>query len=71
MKVSMSWIKLGLLVAGALCSTLGASSVVGQEWADLKMTFTYDGKAPALNPSMRAKIHCVWKMATKLLPKIW
>jgi plastocyanin len=50
MKFSMSCLKFGLLFAGAICSSLGATSAVAQEWADLKMTFVYDGKAPAPKP---------------------
>ena len=50
MKFSMSCLKFGLLFAGAICSSLGATNAVAQEWADLKMTFVYDGKAPAPKP---------------------
>jgi plastocyanin len=51
MKSSMSWLKLGLLFVGGACGSLIAtSSAMGQEWADLKMTFVYDGKAPAPKP---------------------
>ncbi len=44
MKMSSSWLVYGLLLVSGL---LSGSSLSAQEWADLKMTFVYDGKAPA------------------------
>ena len=46
----MSWLKFGLLLVTSICITLDTTNVMAQEWADLRITFVYDGEAPEPQP---------------------
>jgi len=48
MKKQLNWLACGVMWVGGLVafSNLLAAPVSAQQWADLKMTFVYDGKAP-------------------------